>query len=306
MKLDPKAVQLRFIGYGKGSKGYRMMDLHTQKVTLRKDVVFNELAFRSEPIQSQTSGSQKVTVGCEKVADVEIAIESNQVCDPEPTNEEEEPMKEVKDVVVRKRPVRSKKRMHRLGIEQTYQAEVMHSANCATVDVESQTMRQAMMSPNSAQWKRAADDEYNSLMYHDTWELTTPPPDRAIVGLRWVFKVKYDESGEIERFKCRVVAQGFSQTQGVNYEETFAPVAQFNTIRALLAMAVKRGMIVQQMDVVTAFLNGSLKEEIDMKQPEGFVKEGDDELVCKLKKSLYGLKQSPRCWYEKLNSVSHQ
>ena len=240
--------------------------------------MFNELAFRSEPVLSQVSGSQEVTVGCEEVADSEVAAEPNraeQVCEPEPTNEEE-PAKEINDVVARQRPVRSKKPVHRLGIEQTYQAEVMHSANCATIDVEPQTMHQAMMSPNSMQWKRAAEDEYNSLTDHDTWGLTTPSPARAIVGSRWVFKVKYDESGEIERFKCRLVAQGFSQTQGVDYEETFAPVARFNIIRALLAMAVKCGMIVQQMDVVTAFLKGSLKEEIYMKQPEGFIKEGDE------------------------------
>ena len=115
-----------------------------------------------------------------------------------------------------------------------------------------------------------------------------------------VLKVKYGENGDIERFQCRVVAQGFSQTQGVDYEKSFAPVAGFNMITALLAMAVNCDMIVHQMDVVTAFLNGSLKEEIYMRQPEGFIKEGDEELMCKLKKSLYGLKQSPRCWYEKL------
>ena len=97
------------------------------------------------------------------------------MCDSEPANEEEEPMKGVNDAVVHKRPVRSKKPVYHLGIEKTYQAEVMHSANCATVDVEPQTMRQAMTSPNSVQWKRATEDEYNSLMDHETWELTTPP-----------------------------------------------------------------------------------------------------------------------------------
>ena len=98
------------------------------------------------------------------------------------------------------------------------------------------------------------------------------------------------------------MAQGFSQTEGIDYEETFAPVAQFNTIHTLLALVLNRGMIMEQMDVVTAFLNGTLKEDIYMAQPEGFVTKGKETLVCHLLKSLYGLKQSPRCWYEELSN----
>ena len=114
------------------------------------------------------------------------------------------------------------------------------------------------------------------------------------------FKIKHDENGDIEQYKCRLVAQGFSQTQGIDYDETFAPVAGFNTIRSLLAMAVNHGMIIEQMDVVIAFLNGKLKEDIFMSQPPDFVEKGEEELVCRLKRSLYGLKQSPRCWYDEL------
>ena len=100
----------------------------------------------------------------------------------------------------------------------------------------------------------------------------------------------------MERYKARLVARGFSQKYGIDYEETFAPVVRFASIRALLAYAVQNDMLIHQMDVVTAFLNGTLEEEIYMSQPDGYIKSGEEHLVCRLKKSIYGLKQSPRCW----------
>ena len=106
--------------------------------------------------------------------------------------------------------------------------------------------------------------------------------------------------GNIDRYKGRLVVRGFSQKSGIDYSETFFPVVRLDSIRLLLAFAVKKGMKVHQMDVVTAFLNGHLDEEIYMNQPEGFIQSGKDHLVCKLKRSLYGLKQAPRCWNREL------
>ena len=115
----------------------------------------------------------------------------------------------------------------------------------------------------------------------------------------WVFRVKYDGKGGVDRFKGRLVAQGYSQKYGIDYDETFSPVARFSLICTLLAYAAEQGMLLHQMDVVTAFLNGDLKEEIYMEQPSGFTQSGKEKLVCKLKKSFDGLKQAPRCWNEK-------
>ena len=116
------------------------------------------------------------------------------------------------------------------------------------------------------------------------------------MGSKWVFKVKTDAEGSVERFKARLVARGFFQKSGVDYGVTFSPVARFESVRTVIALAVQNDLKLQQIDVTTAFLNGELKKEVYMKQPEGFVVKGQKHLVCKLKRSIYGLKQLSRCW----------
>ncbi len=112
-----------------------------------------------------------------------------------------------------------------------------------------------------------------------------------------MFKVKRNEHGQVERYKARLVAQGFTQVKGADYDETFSPVARLESLRTLVAVSVKKGLQLYQVDITTAFLNGVLQEEVYMSQLEGFVSEGQEHLVCyRLKHSLYGLKQSPRCW----------
>lgn len=111
-----------------------------------------------------------------------------------------------------------------------------------------------------------------------------------------MFKVKYGASGDVERFKAGFVAKGNARKPGIDYEETFSPDVKFQSIRTLLAFAVQNDLLLHQMDVVTAFLNGTLEEDIYMEQPDGYIEQGKENFVCKLRKSLYGLKQSSRCW----------
>ncbi len=117
-----------------------------------------------------------------------------------------------------------------------------------------------------------------------------------------MFKVKRNEHGKVERYKARLVAQGFTQVKGADYDETFSPVARLESLRTLVAVSVKKGLQLHQVDITTAFLNGVLQEEVYVSQPEGFVSEGQEHLECRLKRSLYGLKQSPRCW----NSINDE
>ena len=161
---------------------------------------------------------------------------------------------------------------------------------------EPSTYRAAVQSEHGPLWQQAMDKEYQSLMKCNTWDLTPLPKGRKAIGNKWVFKLKFKSSGEVERFKARMCAQGFGQVEGIDYDETFAPVAKFTSIRTVLAIAAEMDLDLTQMDVDTAFLYGVLEDEIYMVQPEGFIKPGSEHLVCKLKRGLYGLKQSPRIW----------
>ncbi|KAL5758013.1 hypothetical protein ACOSP7_020624 [Xanthoceras sorbifolium] len=160
-------------------------------------------------------------------------------------------------------------------------------------------IQEAMSIP---EWKNAVLEELGALQRNKTWDITELPKGKQAVGCKWVFTVKHKADGSVERYKARLVAKGFTQTYGIDYGETFAPVAKLNTIRVLLSLAVNLNWKLHQMDVKNAFLNGELAEEVYMKGPPGLENDYGDK-VCKLKKSLYGLKQSPRAWFERFTKA---
>ena len=145
------------------------------------------------------------------------------------------------------------------------------------------------------------NEELSALQKTNTWDLVPLPSSKSAIGSRWVYKIKTKSDGSVERYKARLVAKGFSQQYGMDYEETFAPVAKMTTVRTLIAVASVRQWHISQMDVKNAFLNGDLHEEVYMVPPPG-VSHNHGE-VCKLKKALYGLKQAPRAWFEKFSTV---
>ena len=147
-------------------------------------------------------------------------------------------------------------------------------------------------------WTRAVTSEYDALIQNGTWELVPRRPGQAVVGCRWLFKIKRAADGSIARYKARLVAQGFTQVFGVNYSDTFAPVSRIASVRIILAIAGAKQFRTFHTDIRTAFLNAPLSEEVYMRQPFGFEQPGPGgtDLVCRLKKCLYGLKQSPREW----------
>ena len=166
-----------------------------------------------------------------------------------------------------------------------------------TMDKEPVTVNEALSSSERRKWKKAMEMEMKSIQENDVWDLVELPKHRKAIGSKWVFKHKIGVDGSVERYKACLVAQGFSQRYGVDYDEIFCPVVRFESLQTLISLAVQNGLKLHQMDVTAAFLNGDLKEEVYMNQPEGFIEEGKEEhLVCKLKHSLYGLKQSQRCW----------
>ncbi|XP_040362272.1 uncharacterized protein LOC112202395 [Rosa chinensis] len=146
-------------------------------------------------------------------------------------------------------------------------------------------------------WMQAMTVEMDALEKNCTWELVSLPPGKKTVGCRWVYTVKHNLDGSVDRYKARLVAKGYTQKYGVDYDETFAPVAKINTIRVLLSLAANLDWPLQQFDVKNAFLHGDLHEEVYMDLPPGYGTSTGEQVVCRLKKSLYGLKQSPRAWF---------
>ncbi|RVW75990.1 Retrovirus-related Pol polyprotein from transposon RE1 [Vitis vinifera] len=147
-------------------------------------------------------------------------------------------------------------------------------------------------------WKAAMNEEMKSLQKNKTWELIECPPRKKPIECRWIYTVKYKADVSIERFKARLVAKGYTQTYEIDYTETFALVAKINTVRVLLSLAANLDWSLQQFDVKNSFLHGELSKEVYMDLPPGcMVLEKQCQKVCKLKKSLYGLKQSPRAWF---------
>eukprot|EP00253_Pinus_taeda_P013917 PITA_13917 len=149
-------------------------------------------------------------------------------------------------------------------------------------------------------------EELEQIERNNTWELVPRPKDKNVIGTKWVFKNKLNENGEVIRNKARLVCKGYAQQEGIDFEETFAPVARLEAIQMFLALSSFQNFKVFQMDVKSAFLNGDLEEEVYIEQPDGFILGNDPNLVCRLKKALYGLKQAPRAWYYRLDKYLHQ
>ncbi|KAM2974416.1 hypothetical protein FF1_000710 [Malus domestica] len=155
---------------------------------------------------------------------------------------------------------------------------------------EPSTFRKASTIP---QWQNVMQKEFNALKAQGTWELVSPPHNRMVIRSKWVYKIKKNSDGSVARYKARLVAQGFSQEQGLDYSETFSPIVRHTTVRMILSLAAVRKWELRQLDIKNAFLHGELQEEVYMKQPQGFVDQNNPNYVCKLVKSLYGLKQAP-------------
>ncbi|CAI7860144.1 unnamed protein product [Closterium sp. NIES-53] len=183
--------------------------------------------------------------------------------------------------------------------EQCDEDEIAH-CYWATVS-EPKMLAEALSGPDAEKWKQSVKEEYDSLLENETWELCELPLGKKAISSKLIFKHKYGPDGELTCYKSRLVAKGFQQTKGKDFDEIFAPVGKGNTLRVMLGTAANRGWRIKQMDITTAFPNGIILEELYMLQPEG-LDDGSGN-VCRLKKAIYGLKQAPRAWYHKLEET---
>jgi hypothetical protein len=144
-------------------------------------------------------------------------------------------------------------------------------------------------------------EEYQSIMKNDVWDIVPKPEGKFVVTSKWIYKIKHTADGSIEKHKEIFVSRGFSPVEGIDYEETFAPVSRYTSIRTIISLAASMGWKLHQMDVKTTFLNGEIEEEVYFEQPDGFVIHEKQSHVCRLKMALYGIKQPPRAWYTRID-----
>lgn len=289
-KFDKKALKGYLVGYCGNKDGYRVFIPENNQVVLSRDVVFkNELsceqtAVDEVPIHQMGKTSNESSVSCDEnieASGTENAeapgTENTRIDDAEVDNSNEN-SRVLRDRSQIQKPIRFN--------------------DCVMLaEDEPTTIEEASNSPNKENWIFAMKEELRSLAESKTWELTDLPEGRKPIENRWVFKIKRNVDGKIDRFKARLVAKGFSQKFGIDFQETFSPVVRWDTVRILISVSANKKLKLAQFDVKSAFLYGELQEEIYMKQPDGH----DDGTgrVCKLLKSIYGLKQAPRCWNEK-------
>lgn len=291
-KFDSKAEKVIVVGYDGYSTNYRLYNPNTRKVTVARDVMFNEGnttgALVNDPEYTVYSSTEEVQ---EDVPETDLPDRKIEERTRDVVREEN-----ISQPVKKGPTLRDRKTLRAPDRFNVCQATI--DMACAAIYNEPQTYQEAIADENAKKWNDAMKEEMDSLNKHETWTLTSLPPDRQAIGCKWVYKIKRRPDGRVERYKARLCAKGYSQKMGIDYKETFSPVIRYDSIRVLLALATIHDIEILQFDIKTVFLYGDLTEDIYMMQPEGF-QNGEPDMVCKLRKSLYGLKQSPRCWNKK-------
>lgn len=327
-KLDKKAVRMIFVGYEENRKAYRFLDESTNRICISRDAVFleNELKVQESvrgiemPKEGEmssagvdlTAGSTEADHNFENQQNEEIQDSDDELDNTAVPEMNESSYDSATDLLGESNNeifkgfsedeyLRRSQRATKGNLPARYRDQA--NAVQEEVELEPRNVKEAKISKNSSAWQKAMEAEMKSHKENGTWELTPLPKGRKAVGSRWVYKIKRDATGNVTRYKARLVAQGYSQQYGVDFDEVFAPVTNHATFRSLLAIASMHQIALKHLDVRTAYLHGDLEEEVFMKQPPGFEESGQEHLVCRLRKSIYGLKQSARCWNRKLHEA---
>ncbi|XP_065880880.1 retrovirus-related Pol polyprotein from transposon TNT 1-94 isoform X1 [Euphorbia lathyris] len=320
-KLDPKALKCVFLGYSRLQKGYRCFSPSLDKYLVSSDVTFMEhLPFF--PMSSDISTGDtdvddelvyhvhQVSDGCHSkppITQVYSRRERPPASDPVPISAPPSDPAPESSQTTDELPIALRKGTrsctHPISAFVSYERLSSPSQSfVASLDSTTtpKSVSEALSHPG---WRHAMIDEMNALDDNGTWDLVHLPVGKKPVGCRWVFAVKVNSDGSVARLKARLVAKGFAQTYGVDYSDTFSPVAKMGSIRLFISLAAHSNWPLHQLDIKNAFLHGDLQEKVYMEQPPGFVAQGEYGKVCRLRKSLYGLKQSPRAWFGKFSQA---
>ena len=336
-KLDDTGVKCYFLGYEKNPKAYRLLNANDGSIVISRSVTFSKHPVLKTP---KNQAQQSFDIGDEEdmstPSDDEVEMETPADEDvlqtppmrgrqaPEhddherpngaiPTRASSTPGRDGEEEWT-VRPIRKKRGVTRYEEEFTnmprgrfnlddFEGEY-DSYHCFAAEDDGEqaaTYEEVMKSRYKDEWMRDMQSEMKSLKHHETWKLVDIPPGKKAIGCKWVYRIKRNPSDEIVKFKARLVAKGFTQRPGIDYTETFAPVARKESINTVLAIAAAEDLEAENVDVDTAFLYGEVDEEIYMDQPDGFEDENNSSKKCLLQKALYGTKQAARQWNTKLN-----
>ena len=298
-KLDDRGEKCVFVGYSEESKAYKLYNPLTGKLVVSRDVIFSE---------EETWTWNNKEVSKEKI--VSTDFEEPEVVPPI----EQQPAQTITTTpvhrIARSGPTSSEESssstpVRLRSLTEIYGQEEEEETNlfCLYADHEPFSFNEAV---EEDCWKKAMEEEIHAIEKNDTWELTKLPPNQKAIGVKWVYKIKRTADGSVDRYKSRLVAKGYKQKYGVDYDEVYAPVARLDTVRLLISLAAHHKWKIYQLDVKSAFLNGVLEEEVYVEQPEGFQVQGEEDKVYRLKKALYGLKQAPRAWNSRIDNYLHQ
>ncbi|CAL8075801.1 unnamed protein product [Prunus armeniaca] len=322
-KLDSKTVSCYFVGYPDRTKGYIFYcPNHTTRFVETQRAVFieeekeetNKADFEFEEIIESKENAEAGNK--EKGVTILTFDNLNKEISPahEDLNNHQNPEVEIQQTAevemqlnLPEQPqtieLRRSQRTRRPALPNDYFVYLQESEFDINAIEDPTTYKQAMESEKNQHWFAAMESELESMSKNGVWSLVELPSGSKPIGCKWVYKTKRNAQGKIDRYKARLVAKGFTQQEGVDYNEAFSPVSTKDSFRVIMALVAHFDLHLHQMDVKTTFLNGNLVEEIYMKQPDGFVLKGRENLVCRLQKSIYGLKQASRQWYLKFDEI---
>ncbi|RVW80052.1 Retrovirus-related Pol polyprotein from transposon TNT 1-94 [Vitis vinifera] len=294
-KLDDKSLSCVLLGVSEGSKAYRLYDPTSQRIIISRDVVFEEhknwdwdktyeksivCDLEWGDLEEEATMFDENEEGTESDLEADIEAEEDNFSSDSLT-EDSSPSSTAERI---RRPP-AWMRDYDIGEGLSEEDNEAHLAMFAAADPIH--FEDAV---KSEKWKKAMDLELAAINKNGTWELTELPEGGKKIGVKWIYKTKFNENGEVDKYKARLVAKGYTQQHGVDYTEVFAPVARMETIRLVVALAAQRKWTIYQLDVKSAFLHGELNEEVFVEQPCGYVQKGHEQKVYKLKKALYGLR----------------
>ncbi|GMI76671.1 hypothetical protein HRI_001336400 [Hibiscus trionum] len=301
-KFDAKSDETIFIGYSLTSKAYRVFNKRTLVVEESIHVVFDDnLLPRKDSCDDDDVGIINAFDGGQTSKEDEIPTKEEDSQDP--------PLEVLKDLAIEEKEVSYPRELNYVkdgeilgdpskGVTTRSSLRLMNHVAFISC-IEPKNIKEALKDDF---WIMAMQEELNQFERSNVWTLVDRPSNQSTIGTKWVFRNKLDESGNIVRNKARLVAQGYTQEEGIDFDETYAPVARMEAIRMLLAYACYHNFKLFQMDVKSTFLNGFINEEVYVEQPPGFEDSKFPNHVFKLTKALYGLKQAPRAWYERLSN----